>query len=467
MKTASSQKMGEMPIPKLLAVMSAPAIISMLVQALYNVVDSVFVARVSIDALTALSIAFPMQMLVLAFSMGVGIGTGSIVSRKLGQANPEEASKIAKNGLIMTLVLSAFWLAFGYLISVLFAGMFADKGSAIYTYTKQYLFICVTFSAGSIIEIFFNKLNQAMGNMIVPMITQLIGAIVNIILDPILIFGLIGFPALGVRGAAIATVIGQTAAMLYAVIMFFRKKQEINFSFKGFRPEWSFIKAIILLGLPITVLNSISSFATTAMNGILISMSATAVAVLGVYFKLQSFVFMPVFGLNQGALPIEAYNYGANNKKRFMHTYLISLGVALSFLFIGICLFHGIPRELLSLFDKEGALDTIGVHALRVISLSFIPAAFGIVTINMFQALGRGFTSMVMSVLRQLGFLLPISLIFAKTAGLDLVWWAYPISEILVLMIFSPVAAKTIKKAFDRMKKPPIEVETTLINVAD
>ena len=417
------------------------------------------------DALTALSIAFPMQMLVLAFSMGVGIGTSSIVSRKLGQANPDEAGKIARNGLFMAVILSVFWLAFGYLISIWFAGMFAERGSAIYTYTKQYLFICVTFSAGSIIEIFFNKLNQSMGNMIVPMMTQLIGAVINIILDPILIFGLIGFPALGVRGAAIATVIGQTAAMVFTIVMFFRKKQEIDFSIKKFRPEWSYIKAIILLGLPVTVLNSISSFATTAMNGILITMSATAVAVLGVYFKLQSFVFMPVFGLNQGALPIEAYNYGANNKKRFMHTYGICLGVALTFLFIGLCLFHGIPQQLLSLFDKENAMGEIGVHALRIISLAFLPAAFGIVTINMFQSLGRGFTSMLMSVLRQVGFLLPIALIFSKTAGLSLVWWAYPISEVLVGLIFAPIAVTTVKKAFDKLKKPPVVVETTEIKL--
>lgn len=448
-KTASSKKLGNMPIPKLLFIMSAPAILSMLVQALYNIVDSIFVAKISENALTALAIAFPMQMLVLAFSVGLGIGTGSIVSRRLGESDRDEAVKLAQNGLFLAVCLSVIWLAFGYLISKGFAALFSKPGTEIFEYTRSYLFICVTFSFGSVFELYINKLMQAIGNMIVPMLTQLIGAVINIALDPLFIFGAGNMRGLGVKGAAIATVIGQCAAMVFAVTMFIVKKHELKFSLRGFRPNKKNIGEIIKLGLPITVLNSISSIATTVMNSILIVLSTTAVAVQGVYFKLQSFIFMPIFGVNQGSLPIEAYNYGARNKKRFMHTYELCIAIALVYMFIGTTLFHTIPDKMLSLFEASDEMQSIGVHALRIISISFIPAAFSVTTINMFQALGHGWKSMLMSILRQFGLLIPLAVIIAKYSGLDNVWISYPVAEIATMLIFVPIAAASIKKAFN------------------
>lgn len=463
MQNASSKKMGVMPVPKLLFIMSAPAILSMFVQAMYNVTDSIFVSRVSEDALTALSLSFPLQMFVLAFSLGVGIGSASLISRRLGQGNPDEASKTARNGLFLALCLAAFWAVFGFLVAKIFTGFYAEKGSEIYNLTQSYLIICITFSIGSVFEIYFTRLMQSMGSMIIPMLTQLLGAVINIALDPLLIFGLGKLPALGVRGAAIATVIGQTVAMIFAVVMFFRKKTELNLSMKKFRPEGAYIKDIIKLGLPVTILNSVSSVATTAMNAILISINKTAVAVLGAHFKLQSFVIMPAFGLNQGALPIMAYNYGANNKKRFMKTYGICLCAALVFMIAGVAIFHTCARQLLTFFEASDEMLNLGERALRIISISLIPAAFSIVTINMFQSLGHGFKSMLMSILRQLGFLLPIALILSRTAGIDYVWISYPIADILTISVFTPIAVKTVKSAFRKLNEDNELIEQALL----
>lgn len=445
---SSSKKLGETPIPGLLFAMSAPTVLSMLVQAMYNVVDSIFVSRISENALTALSIAFPVQTLVMAFSIGVSIGTSSLVSRRLGENNRGEAVNLARNGMFLALCLSLFWLFFGYPIAVGFSSLFAERGGEIYEYTRQYLFICVTFAFGSVFDMYFNKLMQSMGSMIVPMLTQLIGAVTNIILDPLLIFGIGALPALGVRGAAIATVTGQIAAMVFAASAFAVKKHELKFGPRGFRPDRRALWSIIKLGLPVTVLNSVSGVATTVMNGILISLSSAAVAVLGVYFKLQSFVFMPIFGLNQGALPVEAYNFGANDKKRFMQTYGLCIFTALAVMVAGTALFQALPVKLLALFEASGDMLEIGVRALRIVSLSFIPAAFAVTTINMFQALGHGWKSMLMSILRQLGFLLPLAIIFAETSGLDSVWLSYPIAEVATIVIFAPVAMRAVRSAF-------------------
>lgn len=452
MNKTQSQKMGEMPIPKLLFSMSAPAILSMLVQSLYNIVDSIFVARINENALTAISLAFPMQMITMAFAFGISIGSSSIISRELGEGANEEAGFTAKNGMFLSLVVSLFFAIFGYFISRGFISIFADKGTEVYTYSVQYLSICMIMSFGMFFEIFANKVMQATGNMVIPMVTQLIGAITNIVLDPILIFGLLGFKAMGVKGAAIATVTGQIIAMIFAMINLFKHKTDINLNLSGFKPEKKYISDIIKIGIPVMVMNSVASLATTAMNAILIVFSTTAVAVLGVYFKLQSFVFMPVFGLNQGSMPILGYNYGANKRKRFDSALKLALSVAVVIMTFGLLLFQLIPQYMLKLFNASDDMLMIGSRALKIISLSFIPAAFGITIINMFQAIGHGFKSMVMSLMRQIIFLLPIAFILSKFSTLDYVWYAYPIAEIFTVLIFIPIAIKTINNAFIKHK---------------
>ncbi|MEG1791833.1 MAG: MATE family efflux transporter [Clostridia bacterium] len=448
MENNRSEKLGTMPIPKLLWMMSAPAILSMFVQSLYNVVDSIFVAKISETALTAVTLAFPMQMLVLAFSLGIGIGTNSIISRRLGEKNFEEASKIAKNGLFMAVCTGLFFLVFGYFIATLFADIFTEKGTLLYNYTKDYLVICVAMSFGMFIEICITKIMQATGNMIIPMVTQLIGAITNIVLDYIFIFGKLGFPAMGVAGAALATVIGQIVAMIFAIYKFSKMKLDFSLALKGFRPNKCTLIEITKIGTPVAVMNSVGSVAIGALNGILIVISKTAVAVLGVYFKLQSFIFMPVFGLNQGSMPILGYNYGANNKSRFRQTILVCFCSALTILSIGLLLFQILPKQMLELFSASDEMIDVGVNALRFISLSFIPAAMGIVMINMFQSIGHGFKSMAMSLLRQIIFLLPIAFLLSKVTILKYVWLAFPIAEILTVIIFFPIAVQTIKTAF-------------------
>lgn len=450
-----SDKMGNMPVPKLLWMMSAPAILSMLVQSLYNVVDSIFVSRISEDALTAVSLAFPLQMLVLAFALGIGVSANSIISRRLGAGQLDEASGTAKNSVFLALCASALFMLCGHFFSQWYLSLFADKDTVIYQYANDYLVVVLTLSVGVFTEITVSKIMQATGNMIVPMLSQLIGAISNIILDYILIFGKLGLPAMGVKGAAVATVIGQMLAMAFSIIMLYKKRPDFDINFKGFKPSLPHIKEIIKIGIPVTVMNSVSSIALTAMNAIIIAISETAVAVLGVYFKLQSFVFMPVFGLNQGAMPIMGYNYGANNKKRFLQTMVLSLSTATVIMVCGLLLFQLAPDKMLTLFDAGAEMQAIGVPALRAISLSFIPAALGIVLINMFQSLGHGFKSMAMSLLRQLVFLLPIALIFSKLLSLNAVWYSYPIAECLTVLIFLPVAAVTIKRAFANNELSP------------
>lgn len=467
MENLKSKRMGTMPIPKLLFIMSAPAILSMLVQSLYNVVDSAFVAHINEDALTAVSLSFPLQMIMIAFALGISIATGSIISRKLGEGASDQASITAKNGLFLTSIIAILFAGFGYFISRGFLGLFAEKGTSVYNYGVQYLTICMVFSFGLFFEMFASKVMQATGNMIIPMISQLIGAIINIILDPILIFGLLGFKPMGVRGAAIATVIGQIVAMIFSFIFLFKNK-EINLNIKGFKPDKNTSAEILKIGIPITILNSVASLATTAMNAILITFSKTAVAVLGIYFTLQSFVFMPIFGLNQGSMPILAYNYGANQRKRFDQTFRLALSVAMVIMIGGLMLFQLIPHHMLKIYNASDNMLEIGTRALQVISLSFIPAAFGITIINMFQSVGHGFKSMIMSLLRQVIFLLPIALILSKFTSLKYVWLAYPIAEVATVSIFIPIAIKTMNKVFlqrNSMAEQMLNIEDNKLDI--
>lgn len=447
-KDVYSQKLGTVPIPKLLWKMSTPAILSMCVQSLYNIVDSVFVSHISENALTAVSLAFPMQMLVLAIALGLGIGSSSIISRKLGEKNCADANKIATNGCFLTLLTTVFFAVFGFFIATLYAMAFTDKGSEIYVYCRDYLAICMCVSLGMYFDIYATKIMQAVGKMVIPMVTQIVGALVNIVLDYVFIFGKLGLPAMGVRGAALATICGQTVAMLISITWIFTHNYEVSISLKGFKPDKSSISQILKIGLPVTIMNSVSSVAISLLNGILIAISKTAVAVLGIYFKIQSFVFMPIFGLNQGALPVLAYNFGANERKRFNTTLKICLTTSYAIVLIGFCIFQFLPQQILMLFNPSADLLIIGTRALKTISTSFLFAGAGIIIINMFQSIGQGFKSMLMSLLRQLIFLLPIAYIFSKVSTLNSIWYSFPIAECATTLIFIPIAFKTVNKAF-------------------
>ncbi|MCI8623452.1 MAG: MATE family efflux transporter [Provencibacterium sp.] len=448
-KESRAQKMGTMPVGKLLASMALPAMCSMLVQAMYNIVDSIFVAKISEDALTAVSLAFPMQMLILSFALGASVGANSLIARRLGEGRQQEASAAANNGFFLALVNYVIFLLGGLLLARPFISLFSEDPSLVEMGT-QYLSIVMIFSFGMHIASMGEKVLQATGNMITPMITQLIGAITNIILDPIMIFGLFGFPALGIAGAAIATVIGQIASAVYVMVMLHIREHDVHIQLRGFRPDREAIRDILAVGVPTAVMNAIGSVTTTGMNKILMTYSSTAVAVIGAYFKLQSFVFMPVFGLTQGLMPILGYNYGANNRKRFMHALKLAFSVALGIMAVGTLLFNLIPDKLLMLFNAGAEMQKIGQVALRTISYCFIGAAFGIIISTMFQSIGHGFKSLLMSLLRQLILILPVAWLLGRTFGLDAVWFSYPVAEYICLVIFLPVGVWVIRREFER-----------------
>lgn len=441
-----SEKIGSMPIGRLLTSMSVPAMLSMLVQSMYNIVDSYFVSKLGGEAFEAVSIAFPMQMLVLAFAVGVGIGTNSLIARKLGEGKVDEATVTARTGLFLAIVNAVIFVVIGFVFSGPFISMFSDNPEVISLGTT-YLTIVTIGSAGMFIEILCSKTLQATGNMLIPMISQLIGAILNIILNPILIFGLFGLPSLGIAGSAVATVISQLAAMTYVITMFRVKSHDIHLTLHGLKVKKENVIAIYKVGAPAIVMNTIASVTITSLNFILMSFSEAAVSILGIYFKLQSFVLMPVFGLTQGAMPIMGYNFGANKKKRFYHTFYLSTAVAFVIMLIGLFIFQVFPDKLLSVFGQN---TEMGIHALRVISICFIPAAFGIILATMFQAIGHGFKSLVMSLLRQLVLLLPCAIIFARLFGLNAVWYCYPVAEIVCTLIFIPIGFKIMRDEFIR-----------------
>lgn len=423
-------KMGTKPIPSLLVSMSLPIMISMLVQALYNIVDSIFVAKLGENALTAVSLIFPIQNLMIATAAGTGVGMNAILSRCLGAKDTAQANRTAQNGVLL-----------GVLNFVIFAliGIFFSR-TFLYAQTTdpeisrmgiQYMEIISIFSAGIFLEITFERLLQSTGKTFYTMITQGIGAIINIILDPILIFGYFGFPALGVSGAAFATVFGQFVACGLAIYFNLKKNKEIHLSIKGFRPHKQTIGAIYKIGIPSIVMQSIGSIMTFGMNKILLMFSSTATAVFGIYFKLQSFIFMPVFGLNNGMIPIIAYNYGAKKPDRIVKTIKLSVLLSSSLMLIGLVIFQfGTEFLLRTLFFASEDMVSIGVPALRIISLSFIFAGFCIITSAVFQALGNGMYALIVSVIRQLIFILPLAFLFSRTLGLHFVWWSFPIAEL-------------------------------------
>jgi len=422
-------KMGTMPINKLLISMSLPMMISMLVQALYNVVDSIFVSQISENALTAVSLAFPVQNFMIAVGVGTGVGINALLSRSLGEKKFEQANRVANNGVFLAVLSYIAFLILGIIFSRRFFQWQTDIKDIV-DGGYSYLIIVTTCSFGMYGQIVFEKLMQSTGKTIFSMTTQLTGAIVNIVLDPILIFGLFGFPKLGISGAAIATVIGQICGMSLGIYLNTTKNKEIKVEVKNFRPSLRTIKEIYAVGIPSIIMASIGSVMTFGLNKILLVFSSTATAVFGVYFKLQSFIFMPVFGINNGMVPIIAYNYGARNKDRLMKTVKISIMYGISIMLIGLVIFQVFPKELLSLFNASDKMISIGVPALRTISISFLFAGYCIVVSSMFQALGNGVMSMIVSLVRQLIVLLPVAYLLSKSGNLNMVWWAYPIAEI-------------------------------------
>ena len=433
MGNIKENKMGTAPMLQLIASMSLPAMLSMLVQSLYNIVDSMFVAQLGEAALTSVSLAFPIQMLIVSVAVGTGVGINSLVSRRLGEKNQAEADSAATHGIILGLFSWAVFAILGILFTRLFFTSFTNNQEII-DMGYSYIIVVTTFSFGSFVQINIEKTLQATGNMIYPMMFHLTGAITNIILDPILIFGLFGFPKLGVLGAAIATVIGQILAMSFAVFVVFKKSHAVHITFKNFKLNKKTIKNIYAVGFPSMVMQSIGSVLIVGLNSILIAFSDAAVSVLGVYYKLQSFIFMPVFGLTQGVMPIMGYNFGAKNKTRLLSALKIGTIVAIAIMLFGTILFVSIPDKLLMIFNASEEMMHIGTWALRTISICFVPAAIGILFSTLFQAVGQGKKSLYISVLRQLVIILPVAYILSK-AGVNYVWFAFPIAEIFSLIV--------------------------------
>lgn len=441
-------KMGYLPIPKLLMNMSLPIIISMIIQALYNVVDSIFVSKVSEDAFTAVSMAFPVQTLMIAVATGTGVGVNAILSKSLGEKNQKVADKTANTGILLALCSMLVFLIFGLFGTELFFSV-QTKDETIIEYGVQYLSIISTFSIGIFGQITLERLLQATGKSFYTMITQGTGAIINLILDPILIFGLAGAPKLGVAGAAIATVCGQIAAFLLALVFNLKLNKEIHLNVKEIcKPEGWIIKKIYMIGIPSILMQSIGSLMNFCMNKILVEFSSTAVAVFGAYYKLQSFVFMPVMGLNNGMVPIISYNYGAKKRDRIMQTLKISVITGVCIMVAGFLALQIVPGTLLKLFSASDAMLVMGEPALRIMSISYIFAGFCIVCSSFFQALGHSIYSLYVSVARQLLVLIPVAYLLSLTGVLNLVWLAFPIAE-LASVTFSIIFLRKVMKKLD------------------
>lgn len=445
--------MGTQPISKLLLSMSIPMMLSMLVQALYNVVDSVFVARISEAQfeLTAVSTAFPIQNLMIAFGTGMGVGFTTLISKSLGEGNPKRAARAGAQGMLI----EAFIVLVFTFVGLFGARPFMESQTSnhqIIEFGTQYLSICCTFCFGIFIEITFEKLLQSTGKTLQSMLSQAIGAIINIILDPILIFGLLGAPEMGIKGAAVATVIGQMCSAAVAMAFHFGMNKELRIRLSDFKPHKKLLVKVLLVGLPSSLMVAIGSIMNYCMNRILFSIEAVgemATTVFGIYFKLQSFLIMPVVGLNNGMVPIVAFNFGAKNKDRIMKTIIASVAIAVCIMLCGICVFQFAPDTLLTLFGAEDEMMEMGITALRTISLCFVFAGFCIIISSVFQALGNGIVSMVISFVRQIVVLVPVAFLFARFGTLEMVWLSFPIAEcvamILCVVLFIHYYKKLIK----------------------
>ena len=447
-------KMGVMPVNKLLLSMSLPMMASMLVQALYNIIDSMFVAQLSENALTAVSLAFPAQNLMIAVGTGTGVGVNALVSRSLGEKNKERANLIANNGLVLYVISGIIFAIFGMLGSEIFFRAQTSDPEIIRLGT-DYLRVCCLLSTAVFLQFGFERILQATGRTFYTMLTQGLGAIVNIIMDPILIFGLFGAPALGVKGAAIATVFGQVCAATLACWFNIKKNDDIVINPKKYHLQAHAVKSIYAIGVPSICMASIGSIMTFGMNKILIAFTSTAAAVFGVYFKLQSFIFMPVFGMNNGMVPIIGFNYGARKPDRLMKTMHLATKYAMAMMAVGTIIFWAFTPQLLGIFNASEQMLAIGIPALRIISVHFLLAGFNIIRISTFQALGHGVVSLTVSVLRQLFVLLPSAFIFSRIWGLNATWLSFPLAEgvALIIMIFfwHKIFKKELKPIFDEI----------------
>ncbi len=425
-------KMGVMPENKLLFTMALPLILSMLVQACYNIVDSIFVAMLSEDALTAVSLAFPMQTVMISVGVGTGVGINALLSKSLGEKNQALANKAANNGIFLALCSFLVFVIIGIVAVRPFYMVQVSQNMKIVEDGVIYLRICCCCSIGLYLQIAFERVMQGTGMTVFTMVTQMTGAIINIILDPIFIFGVGFFPQLGVAGAAVATCIGQCVACVVGIILNQKKNHGISVSLSQvFHPDRKIIGRIYSVGIPSIIMSAIGSVMTFCMDLILVTFTTTAVAVFGVYFKLQSFFFMPVFGMNNALVPIMAYNYGARKKSRMMKTLKLGICYALCFMVVGLILFETIPNVLLGFFSASDQMLDIGIPALRIIGFHFPIAAISIVLITSLQALGHAFYSMLVSMGRQLLVLLPAAYILSKVGGLSAVWWSFLIAELM------------------------------------
>lgn len=440
--TQKENKMGTMPLGRLLLVISLPMMISMLVQACYNVVDSIFVARISENALTAVSLAFPIQNLMISTAVGTGVGVNALLSMRLGQKDEKGVSDAAMNGILLYAVTCIIFIILGIFIPRTYFESQTDNPEII-EYGVQYLSICMIVSVGLYGAILFERLLQSTGRTVLSMISQLAGAITNIIFDPLLIFGLAGFPKLGIAGAAWATVFGQIVGFAISFTLNIVKNKEIKFRVRKFLPDIRVIGNIYKVGAPSILLGSIGSLLTYLINLILGSFTTTAIAVYGVYFKLQSFIFMPVFGLNNGIVPIVAYNYGARKKDRITRAIKLCALAAIAIMTVGLLIFEIFPSQLLSLFKASDEMKSIGIPALRRIALHFPVAAVCITLISVFQALGKGLMSMIVSFVRQIIVLLPAAYLLSLTGNVNNIWWAFIIAEVASL-IASAIGMKSV-----------------------
>lgn len=426
--TPPQNKMATVPVGKLMLSMSLPLMLSMIMEALYNVVDSLFIARVSENALAALSLAFPIQLLVVSISVGTGAGVNAALSRLLGEKDQKGVNDVADNSVFIALLTSVIFLIFG----LFFAGPYFTSQTTdpeIIRLGVDYLAICMIFSFGSVGQIIFQRLLQSTGKTMLSMVSQLVGAVINVILDPILIFGYFGFPAMGVKGAAISTVVGQIVAMGIAIYFNLSQNKEIQFRFRGFKPNWGMIGTIYRVGAPAIVMQSLNALMGFGVNLILINISPTVVAAYGIYIKIQNFVFMPVFGLNNCVVAITAFNYGAKNKKRLNDTIKFGMLYAVAIMLIGTVVIQVFAQQILGLFDASAELTAIWADTIRVLGLTYIFVGFTTINQGVYQGLGNGLYSLTVTLLRVVIILLPVLYIFAKLFPLNIVWWAFMIAE--------------------------------------
>ena len=447
-------KMGVMPVNRLLITMSVPMMLAMLVQALYNVVDSVFVSQLSEDALNAVSLAFPVQNIMIALAVGTGVGVNALLSKSLGEQDAKRANSTAEHGVLLAAITCVVFMVLGTLLARPFYMVQVANEPVIVEYGTQYMQICSLFSAGIFMEVMFERLLQSTGRTMYTMFTQGVGAVFNIIFDPLLIFGIGPFPRLEVAGAAVATVMGQFVAAILAILFNHFRNHDIKLSLKGFRFDGWIVRRIYMVGAPSIIMNAIGSLMVFGMNQILLTFTKTATAVLGVYFKVQSFVFMPIFGLNNGMVPIIAYNYGARKKDRLLKTLKLGVLYAVLIMIVGLVVMQTVPDKIFLLFQADENMLSIGVPALKIISLSFVFAGYCVVASATFQALGEGVQSMIVSIVRQLVVLLPAAWLLAKLGDVNLVWYSFPIAELASLTLCTVFLVRTYRKLIKPLDEP-------------